>query len=51
MQYNFTVPDMYITGTRSPFSDTDYATLAITSVSADGTTIGTYGPVTRHWGT
>lgn len=50
MNYDFAVPAMWIQGTRSPFSDTDYATLGIVAVAPDGTTIGTYGPVTRALG-
>jgi hypothetical protein len=50
MPYNFNVPSMQIRGTRSPWTDTDYATLAITTVDSVGTTVGTYGPISQSLG-
>lgn len=50
MKYDFAAPAMWIQSTRSPSSDTDYATLGIVAVAPDGTTVGTYGPITRTLG-
>jgi hypothetical protein len=54
VEYDFTVQDLYIYHRRSSgvfsSSDTDYASLGIVSLTADGTTVGTYGPVTWSLG-
>lgn len=50
MKYNFTVPSMWIQGTRAPIHDSDYASLGIATVAPDGTIIDTYDPITRELG-
>ena len=55
-KYDFVVPSFTITTMRSGFlgekveSDTDYASLAIVAMAADGTTLQTYGPITQSLG-
>src|SRR5580658_2822872 len=54
--YDFVVPAFTIATLRSGFlgdkveSDTDYASLAIVAMAADGTTLQTYGPITQSLG-
>jgi PASTA domain len=48
--YDFVVPSFRITTTRSLENDTDFASLAIAALAADGTTLQTYGPVTQSLG-
>ena len=53
-RYDFIVPSLFIAHRRSSGvfseSDTDYATLGIAAIAADGTIVGTYGPITRSLG-
>lgn len=50
MKYNFVVPSFVINNTRSTINDTDYASLGVVSLAPDGTTVGTYGPITQSLG-
>lgn len=54
MKYDFIVSSLFISHLRSSgifdSSDTDYATLGIVAMTADGIPVGTYGPVTRSLG-
>jgi hypothetical protein len=46
----FSVSSMTVKNPRSLFNDTDYATLAINALAADGTVIQQYGPVAQSLG-
>ncbi len=50
MKYNFVVPSLVINKVRSTFTDTDYASLSITTLAPDGTTVGNYGPISLSLG-
>ncbi len=48
--FDFSVPLVTVKNPRSPKSDTDFATLAITTLAPDGTEITKYGPTSKSLG-